>query len=105
MAEWGFDVLAAGTTDQALERLREAGRKPDIVFADYRLRDGRVGTEAIVQIREMFGAEVPGVILTGETGSECQQEAGALGVQIVHKPITPRQLGKVLERQLAAVGV
>ncbi|HYG88036.1 MAG TPA: PAS domain S-box protein [Azospirillum sp.] len=103
LAEWGFEVLAAGFTEQALDRLREVGRKPDIVIADYRLRDGRVGTEAVVRIREMFGAAVPGVILTGETASECQQDAQSHDVQIIHKPITPRQLSKVLDRTLVAI--
>jgi two-component system, sensor histidine kinase len=95
--------LAAGSTNQALEQLRKAGRRPDIVIADYRLRDGRVGTEAIVKVREMVGASIPGVILTGETGTECQQDAAAHGLLIVHKPITPRQLGKVLEQRLEPV--
>jgi CheY-like chemotaxis protein/two-component sensor histidine kinase len=103
LAEWEFEVLAAGSTNQALAQLREAGRRPDIVIADYRLRDGRVGTEAIVKIREMFAASVPGVILTGETGTECQQDATAHGLLIVHKPITPRQLGKVLEQKLEPI--
>jgi CheY-like chemotaxis protein len=103
LAEWEFEVLAAGSTDQALEKLRQAGRRPDIVIADYRLRDGRVGTEAIVKVREMVGAAVPGVILTGETGTECQQDAAAHGLLIVHKPITPRQLGKIIEQRLEPI--
>jgi CheY-like chemotaxis protein len=96
-------VLAAGSTNQALAQLREAGRRPDIVIADYRLRDGRVGTEAIVKIREMFGASVPGAILTGETGTECQEDAASHGLLIIHKPITPRQLGKIIEQKLEPV--
>jgi CheY-like chemotaxis protein len=87
-------VLAAGSTNQAPAQLREASRTPDIVIADYRLRDGRVGTEAIVKVREMVGASVPGVILTGETGTECQQDAAAHCLLIVHKPITPQATGQ-----------
>jgi two-component system, sensor histidine kinase len=103
LADWDFEVLTAGSMDQALEQLRDAGRRLDIVIADYRLRDGRVGTEAIVKIREMVGASVPGVILTGETGTEFQQDAAAHSLLVVHKPITARQLGKVLEQKLEPV--
>ncbi|WP_431862528.1 PAS domain-containing hybrid sensor histidine kinase/response regulator [Azospirillum sp.] len=98
---WGYEVLAAGSTDQALARLREGGRRPDIIVADYRLREGRCGTEAILRVREAYGSDVPGVILTGETGSEVQHDAAEHGFYVIHKPVTPRQLGEALEKLLA----
>ncbi|WP_448208636.1 PAS domain-containing hybrid sensor histidine kinase/response regulator [Azospirillum sp. sgz302134] len=103
LQDWDYEVLIAGSTDQALERLKEDGRAPDIVVADYRLRDGRVGTEAILRIREWVGAPVPGVILTGETGAECHRDAQAHGLGLLHKPVTPRQLHSMLEDHLRLV--
>ena len=102
LTEWGYDVLAAGSADQALEQLAANGRRPDIVIADYRLREGRVGTEAILRVRALHGADVPGVILTGETGPECLQDAARHGFTVVHKPVTPRQLGTALELRMQA---
>ena len=99
--DWGYEVLAAGSTEQALDRLRADTRKPDIIVADYRLRGGRVGTEAIVKIRELFDSNIPGVILTGETGPECAEDAAAHGFSIAHKPITSRQLNMAVEKLLA----
>jgi CheY-like chemotaxis protein len=99
--DWGYEVLAAGSTEQALERLRTDTREPDVIVADYRLRGGRVGTEAVVKIRELFGSNIPGVILTGETGPECAEDAAAHGLGIAHKPITSRQLNVAVERLLA----
>ena len=99
--DWGYEVLAAGSTEQALERLRTDTREPDIIVADYRLRGGRVGTEAIVKIRELFNSNIPGVILTGETGPECAEDAAAHGFTIAHKPITSRQLNAAVERLLS----
>lgn len=101
LRDWGYDVLAAGSTEQALERLGTAGRKPDIVVADYRLRGGRVGTEAILRIRGLFGSDIPGVILTGETGPECVQDAAAYGFSVAHKPITSHQLSLAVEKLLS----
>ena len=100
--EWGYEVLAAGSADQALARLQETAECPDVVVADYRLREGRSGTEAILRIREACGAAVPGIILTGETGSEILQEAQVHGLDVIHKPVTPRQLGEALDRFLAS---
>ena len=103
LKEWGYTVLAAGSADQAMDRLAEQPRTPDIVVADYRLREGRVGTEVIAKVRDRYGAHVPGVILTGETGSDCLLDAAAHGLAVIHKPVTPRQLGAVVEQQMRAV--
>jgi signal transduction histidine kinase/CheY-like chemotaxis protein/PAS domain-containing protein len=101
---WGYKVLAAGSTDRALAALERIGQRPDIVVADYRLREGRNGTEAILAVREAYGADVPGVILTGETGSEVHHAAAVSGLRLIHKPVTPRQLGEALQEILAHDG-
>ncbi|WP_245636966.1 PAS domain-containing hybrid sensor histidine kinase/response regulator [Azospirillum thiophilum] len=105
--EWGYEVLVAGSAEKAVEALERSGRRPDVIVADYRLREGRYGTEAISRIRGLFegggGPTVPGVILTGETGPDCERDAAAHGLGIIHKPVTPRQLslalGDLLGRQ------
>ena len=94
----GYQTVIAGSTEQALERLAGAGRAPDLVISDYRLRGGAVGTDAILAIRARVGQPVPGIILTGETGAECAREAAEHGFSIIHKPVTPRQLAACLER-------
>ncbi len=100
---WDYQVLLAGSGSEAVERLREAGRVPDVVIADYRLREGEVGPQAIDRVRNFLGRPVPGVILTGETGLDYQREATRHGLGLAHKPVTPRQLRGVLERQLGTV--
>ncbi len=97
---WGYEVLAAGSADHALVGLRGNGRLPDVVVADYRLREGRSGTEAILRIREIHGAAIPGIILTGETGTEVHRDAAEHNLEVIHKPVTPRQLADALNRRL-----
>ncbi len=99
--EWGYETLAAGSTEQALERLRTTKRAPDLVVADYRLRAGRVGTETILAVRALVGRPVPGILLTGEVGDACERDAERHGFGLIHKPVTPRQLHSELERCLA----
>ncbi|ALG71189.1 histidine kinase [Azospirillum thiophilum] len=100
LTEWGFRVVAADGTDRAMDRLAALGRAPDLVIADYRLREGRVGTEVIRRVRERYGAAVPALILTGETGIDTLADASAHGVPVLHKPVTPRQLQAEVDRQL-----
>ena len=45
---------------------------------------------------------IPGLILTGETDLEFQRTAASNGLGIAHKPVTPSQLGRVLDQQLNA---
>ncbi|WP_431861865.1 PAS domain-containing hybrid sensor histidine kinase/response regulator [Azospirillum sp.] len=94
----GYQTLIAGSIDQALDRLSADGRTPDLVIADYRLRGGAVGTDAVRAIRERTGRPLPGIILTGETGAECARDAAEHDCNIILKPVTPRQLAACLER-------
>jgi CheY-like chemotaxis protein len=102
LTEWGYETLTATDAEQAVAEIREMGRRPDIVIADYRLRDGRTGIEAISVVRALFDQPIPGVILTGETDLAFLPTAAGHDVGIAHKPVTPRQLGRVLHQQLHA---
>ncbi|TWA87178.1 PAS domain S-box-containing protein [Azospirillum brasilense] len=100
LREWGYEVLIAGSGEQAVDKLRSVSRKPDIIIADYRLREGKVGTDAILDIRRLFDSEIPAIVVTGETGPECQRDAVRHGFGLMHKPVTPRQLAGAMERSL-----
>jgi PAS domain S-box-containing protein len=102
LTEWGYEVLTASDADQAVAQVRERGRQPDIVIADYRLHGGRTGTEAIRAVRALFDQPIPGVILTGETDPQFLRMVAGHDLGIAHKPVTPFQLGRVLDQQLQA---
>jgi len=100
LKEWGYRVLVAGSGAQAVEKLRAESRVPDVIIADDRLRDGAVGTDAILAIRALFDWAIPSILMTGETGPECQHNAALHGFALMHKPVTPRQLGSAVTRFL-----
>jgi PAS domain S-box-containing protein len=102
LTEWGYEVLTAADVEQAVAQIRERSRRPDIVIADYRLAEGHTGIEAVLAVRALFEHLIPGLILTGETDLEFQRAAAGQGLGIAHKPVTPRQLGRVLDQQLQA---
>jgi two-component system, sensor histidine kinase len=102
LTEWGYEVLTAADADQAVARIRERSCRPDIVIADYRLAEGesRTGVEAIFAVRALFDQPIPGMILTGETDLAFLPTAAGHALGIAHKPVTPRQLGRVFDQQL-----
>jgi len=94
---WGYRVLAASTGDQGLEQLARAGRAPDLVVSDYRLRRGETGTQVVARIRAAMGPHIPALLLTGETGGELTAVAAGAGLSLVHKPVSPRQLAHAVQ--------
>lgn len=98
---WGYDVLAAESEEQALEALNRGGQKPNAILADYRLREGHTGTEAIQHIRARFDTPIPSIIITGDTAPERLREVEDTGLPILHKPVRPPALREVLRETLA----
>ena len=99
---WGCEVVAAASAGEVLARLSEAGRPPDAIVADYRLRGSATGAEAIAALRAKLGWDVPGMILTGDTEPARLIEARASGFELLHKPVDPDRLRRVLRGLLSA---
>jgi len=96
LSQWGLTPLAAESEVQALEQCRQAERRPDIILADYRLQENKTGAEAIRAVTDELGVDIPGVIITGDTGADRIQEAAASGFTLLHKPLQPAKLKEVL---------
>ncbi|PKU26060.1 response regulator [Telmatospirillum siberiense] len=97
---WGYRVVAAGAAADVLAGL-SPGDSPDVIIADYRLRDGQTGVSAIRAIQGAFRKSIPGILITGDTGAERLREAAASGLPILHKPVNGSQLRELLKRSLA----
>ncbi len=89
LSEAGFEVVAVRTVSEALESL---GPAPELIIADYRLSDPESGIQAIERIQRAIGAEVPGIIITGDTAPERLREAVEGGFRLLHKPVNPDAL-------------
>jgi PAS domain S-box-containing protein len=96
LADWGVDVLA-GPDDRAVA-MQLGGRRPDLIIADYRLKGGVTGVQAIRRLADIVGTAVPSVLLTGETDPRQLDEIRASGLTILHKPLQPSDLRRELSR-------
>ncbi|PWC33192.1 ATP-binding protein [Azospirillum sp. TSO35-2] len=95
LAEWGYTVLAAEGCAEALD-LANRGPTPDLIVADYRLRDGRTGTEAIREVRLALGRILPGILVTGDTAPARLQEAETGNFRVMHKPVIAADLRRAV---------
>lgn len=92
LSDWGCQVIASASVADALVQLGEVGKKPDLIIADYRLREGATGIEAIKAIRERCGAATPAVLITGDAAAEYLKQAQEQGFPVLHKPVAPAKL-------------
>lgn len=99
--QWGVRLAAATDADQLLAELEALGQRPDIILCDYRLADGRTGTEAVRALRAAFGADIPAALLTGDTAPETIQAVDASALPVLHKPLKPAKLRAFLAHLLA----
>ncbi|PWC54784.1 ATP-binding protein [Azospirillum sp. TSO22-1] len=102
LESWGHTVVAAGSIGEAVQRMEERRRAPDAILADYRLRDGETGIQAIRSIEEHFGVRPPAAMITGDTAPERLAEARASGIRMLHKPVVAVELRKAVAAMLTA---
>ena len=88
---WGYQVLTAGSIEDAVRHV-ETGTWPGAILADYRLRGGETGLDAIRAVYERLDAPVPAIVITGDTAPERLVEVRAGGHGLLHKPIAAHEL-------------
>ncbi len=93
---WGYDVVAATSGEEAIKSLEKESRRPDVILADYRLRHGKTGPEALRAIHAHCESPIPSIILTGDTAPERIVEAQSSGFSILHKPVSAHHLRKLV---------
>jgi signal transduction histidine kinase/ActR/RegA family two-component response regulator len=94
LSSWGCACDVADSIEEAQAQAR--AHRPGLVISDYRLRELRTGAEAIAALRAEFGANLPALLITGDTAPQRLREARATGVPLLHKPVLPSQLYRAM---------
>lgn len=101
LQELGCEVVSAASGAGMLKQLSARGASPAAVIADYRLRRGRTGAEAITALRARYGEHLPALLLSGDTEPARLAEAAASGLPLLHKPATGEALSRALAKALS----
>jgi CheY-like chemotaxis protein len=81
----GHRVIAASTGAQLLQQL--GAQAPDLVIADNRLHAGETGLQVILRARSLFGADLPALVISGDTDPAMESRLAAQGVALRLKPL------------------
>src|SRR5947208_1675818 len=84
LRSWGCQVVTGETYDEALGRLAEIGRRPDLIVCDYRLPQGTTGVDAIAGLRSAF--EIPALLISADASSPPGEDAFS-SYNLLHKPV------------------
>jgi signal transduction histidine kinase/CheY-like chemotaxis protein len=99
LTSWGSNAICVDSIKEALTAVRQ-GPLPDLIIADYRLRELQTGVDAIRTVTDALQANIPGILITGDTAPERLQEAGRSGFKLLHKPVNAGQLRMVVNHLL-----
>jgi two-component system, sensor histidine kinase len=89
---WGHDVIAAGSSNDAMQQLSSRPDRPDLIICDYRLREGENGIRVIERMRSEYNQDIPALLITGDTAPDRLAEARASGLILLHKPVSNSKL-------------
>ena len=105
LESWGHEVIAAGSFQELMERLARRAIDPDLIICDYRLRGEENGIRAIQRLRNEYGEDLPGVLISGDTAPDRLKEAQESGLLLLHKPVPNGRLraaiGNLMSRRAA----
>ncbi len=103
LSSWGCICYLADAVSSALQcvALLDTDKQPEVVLADYRLREGATGGQAISALRAylaMRGLQttLPAIIITGDTAPERIREARNTDALLLHKPVSAVVLQQAL---------
>jgi len=96
LRQWNCTVIAATSGREALRQLESSTRPPDVLICDYRLRDDENGVGVVEAVRNEFNADIPGLLITGDTDPDQIRRIVASGLTVLHKPLQEDELNDAI---------
>jgi two-component system, sensor histidine kinase len=89
---WGAVVAGGADVDSLLTSCGDTFRYPDLIVADLRLAGGASGVDAVLRLRNEFGAAIPALVISGDTGSSAECRVREAGLAPLPKPVVAATL-------------
>lgn len=102
LVQWGCEVYTATSGKEAVDLLKDlkAEQQPMLILADYHLNQGLLGTSAIKDIREYLQQDIAAIVITADRTTAMKQEVRDAGFGLMHKPLRPAALRKMINKYI-----
>ena len=105
LTAWGCKVTTAATAQEAEHKASEWLQAPQLLICNHWLSPELTGLQLIERLRDEFNADVPALVITGDTSADVLRAVQAAGCELLYKPVDPRalksRLGALLNGELA----
>ena len=101
LTQWQCEVVAAESASSACELIEKHKFNPDLIIADYRLRENKTGVDAINNVKRLLNKdEIPAIVMSGDTDPSRLKEVALSGYELLHKPVKPAHLRMLMQQKL-----
>lgn len=88
----GYRVATAASANEARTLINHIEDVPELVISDFHLLDGSTGIEAVSDIREHYGLNIPAFIVTGDTSKVVRDASPFSNCTLMNKPVNTGRL-------------
>ena len=96
LEELGCIVTGVSDSRRALAALAALAGEPVLVLCDMWLGEGENGIDLLRQAIALAGAQISGILISGDIGPATQRAADEAGYLLLHKPVSPAKLRAVV---------
>jgi signal transduction histidine kinase/CheY-like chemotaxis protein len=100
LRHWGWRVICCASGTDAAAALSDPPQRLDVIISDYRLAGDEVGTQVIQRVRDVCGANIPALVVSGDVSVEMRELARGAGLHILYKPLQAAKLRTLLHHLL-----
>ncbi len=100
LQSWGCNTVIVASPSAGLAAIAGHNQLPDLIISDYRLAGGKTGLEAIDELRNLLGAAIPALLISGDTSPDRLREVRESGFHLLHKPVGPAALRATMNHLL-----
>lgn len=88
----GYRVATAASATEARTLINHLDEAPVLVVSDFHLLDGSTGVEAVREIREHYGLNIPAFIVSGDTSKVVKDARPVDNSTLMSKPVNTARL-------------
>jgi two-component system CheB/CheR fusion protein len=97
----GYHAVTAADGQAAIALAKRDAVAPDLVLADYNLPNGPNGLQVVASLQQIFGRNIPAIILSGDISTDTLREIARQGRVHLGKPVTAAALIDLIRELLA----